>query len=191
MPGTTRVRSKKRRVIFVPRGSVHRRHEACPTQSTVGSLKHQILSLPPTVVQRGLLTFNDSSHTIRSASGTIAQPTPAMATDGSSALPTVPDLFNTWPLIRDELETETSEAQDETVEECLPFLIGSTESPVQRDDYGLPNLAREDHISFLHRCLGTLPAGYVSFDAARPWLVYWVLTALSLLEEDVQQYRER
>ncbi|KAL8871391.1 MAG: hypothetical protein Q9174_002765 [Haloplaca sp. 1 TL-2023] len=114
-----------------------------------------------------------------------------MENEGMSALPNVPGLLSTWPLIRDELETETSEAQDETVEECLPFLNGSPETSLGRDDYNLPNLARGDHINFLHRCLGTLPAAYVSFDAARPWLVYWVLTGLSLMEEDIQRYRER
>ncbi|KAL9603328.1 MAG: hypothetical protein Q9179_002241 [Wetmoreana sp. 5 TL-2023] len=109
----------------------------------------------------------------------------------SPALPPIPALFTKWPPIRDELETESSEVQDETVQECLPFLNGSVGSLSDEGEQGLPSLAREKHIRFLHRCLGTLPAAFVGQDAARPWIVYWVLTALSLLGEDIVQYRER
>ncbi|KAL8689863.1 MAG: hypothetical protein Q9218_004562 [Villophora microphyllina] len=92
----------------------------------------------------------------------------------------MPNLYSAWPPIRDEQETESSELQDETVQECLPFL-----------ERGLPSLACDMHIRFLHRCLGTLPAKFVAYDPARPWLIYWVLTALSVLGEDIEQYRQR
>lgn len=111
--------------------------------------------------------------------------------DGVSALPSVPSLFATWPPIRDELETETSELQDETVQECLPFLHASLDPSVDREEHGLPRLARDKHIRFLHQSLEKLPADYVGFDAARPWIIYWALTALSLLGQDVEPYRER
>lgn len=42
-------------------------------------------------------------------------------------------------------------------------------------------LLREIHTAYLLSGLDSLPAGYASLDASRPWLVYWILHALSLL----------
>ncbi|KAL8828929.1 MAG: hypothetical protein Q9170_006388 [Blastenia crenularia] len=103
--------------------------------------------------------------------------------------PAIPDLFTTWPPVRDELETETSELQDETVRECLPFLDGSVGAVYNED--GVPILAREKHVEFLRDSLERMPAGFVGLDASRPWIIYWALTALSLMGEDIEQYRER
>lgn len=96
--------------------------------------------------------------------------------------------------IRDNLQTPTSTLQDETMKQCLPLLTSFEESP--RDLAGLntwsmPRLRREKHVGFLHQCLKPLAAGFVGFDASRPWILYWVLAGLSLLGEDVQSYRER
>ena len=108
--------------------------------------------------------------------------------------PPVPDLFTSPPPIRDALVTETSDVQDETVRECLPYLSGSVDpskGPFDFNPHGLPPLEREKHIAFLHNVLGTLPAAYVGFDASRPWILYWALTGLHLLGDDISQYRER
>ena len=113
-----------------------------------------------------------------------------MATEAAD-LPSVPDLFTSWPPIRDQLQTETSDLQDETVHQCLPFLKGSVGSLFDYNEHGLPSLARDKHVRYLHDSLTTLPAPFVGFDAARPWIIYWALTALSLLGEDVAPYRER
>lgn len=192
MPRLTHVRPKKRRVVFVPHASVQRFHEDFLTQAAVRTLNYQIsdsdINLRCATVELGSLDVIDASN---STTKIPARSGPRMAGEGGAALPSVPGLFTTWPSIRDELETETSESQDETVQECLPFLNGSVGSLCDYNACGLPSLARDKHIQFLHRCLGTLPAAFVSFDAARPWIVYWVLTALSLLEEDVEQYRGR
>lgn len=110
---------------------------------------------------------------------------------GVSELPQFPRLFTSWPPIRDELETESSDLQDETVQGCLPFLNGSIGLPQDYNEYGLPSLARDKHIQFLHSTLEMMPAAYVGFDASRPWIIYWALTALSLLGEDVGPYRDR
>lgn len=115
---------------------------------------------------------------------------PRMATSRPE-MPSVPALFTTWRPIRDGLETETSTLQDETVQECLSFLNGSEASLSDCDTNALPRLDRAKHIRFLHRSLTTLPAAFVGFDASRPWVIYWALTALSLLGEDITQYRER
>lgn len=108
-----------------------------------------------------------------------------------SSLPPIPTLFTSWPPIRDELVTETSESQDETVRECIPFLNGSLGSFHDHNEHGLPRLARDKHIHFLHGTLEKMPAAFVGFDASRPWIIYWALTALSLLGEDIEPYRER
>ena len=120
------------------------------------------------------------------------QPGNGAMDDNQQDGPTVPTIFRSLPPIRDSLATETSSSQDETVQECLPFLRGET--PRSIFDYnhqGLPSLEREKHIEYLHGCLEELPAGFVAFDAARPWLVYWTLTGLCVLGESVDQYRSR
>lgn len=106
-------------------------------------------------------------------------------------LPPVPPLFTSWPPIRDDLETETSDSQDATVRECLPFLKGSGASRQEFYENGLPRLDREKHIHFLHGTLKKMPGAFVGFDASRPWIIYWALTALSLLGEDIEPYRDR
>jgi len=107
--------------------------------------------------------------------------------------PATPNLFTSLPPIRDPLVTETSIVQDETVQRCLPSLAGTEigKSPLDFNVYGLPYLERRKHVRFLHARLQDLPSGFVGYDASRPWIVYWALTGLSLLGEDVSIYRER
>lgn len=102
----------------------------------------------------------------------------------------VPPLFTGLPPVRDDLSTPSSELQDATVKECLPYLGGAA----GRLDYnarGVPRLIREKHIAFLRRNLGALPAPYIGADASRPWILYWCLAGLTLLGEDLSSYRER
>lgn len=107
--------------------------------------------------------------------------------------PAVPKIFTSLPPIRDPLVTETSFVQDEVVQTCLPFLAGtdSGSSPLNLNAYGLLYLERHKHVRFLHASLEALPSGFTGYDASRPWIVYWALTGLSLLGEDVSIYRER
>ncbi|KAF4125543.1 protein farnesyltransferase subunit beta [Geosmithia morbida] len=103
----------------------------------------------------------------------------------------VPDLFLSRPILADSLmRTETSTLQEETVDECLPFLNGQ-EDLGARNDFGLPHLDRARHVKFLHKQLGRLPGAYKSADSSRPWIFYWCLAGLSLLGEDVGPYRQR
>jgi protein farnesyltransferase subunit beta len=56
-----------------------------------------------------------------------------------------------------------------------------------------PPLDKARHVSFLTQ-LGLmlqLPSGFVSLDASRPWMMYWVLCALKLLGEDIAPHRQR
>jgi protein farnesyltransferase subunit beta len=102
----------------------------------------------------------------------------------------IPDLFTSLPPIRDLLNTETSQVQDETIQECLPFLSG-TEEGITYNDHGVPHLDRKRHIAFLHKSLRKLPAPYVAADASRPWMFYWALAGLSAMGEDISEYREK
>lgn len=103
----------------------------------------------------------------------------------------IPDLFTKLPPIRDNLNTETSIIQDQTVQDCLPLLADSCDPSERETRNGVPKLARQEHIEYLHESLRDLPAGFVSLDASRPWILYWALTGLSLLGEDVGIYSER
>ena len=106
--------------------------------------------------------------------------------------PDVPAIFTSLPPIKDSLATETSAHQDETIQECIRVMAGeTTRSIFDYNVHGIPHLEREKHIEYLHERLGELPAGFVGFDAARPWLIYWTLTGLCILGESVDQYRSR
>ncbi|KAM0716692.1 hypothetical protein Q7P37_008137 [Cladosporium fusiforme] len=87
--------------------------------------------------------------------------------------------------------TATSDAFKKVRKECLPHLLGEDTQGLPLNKYGIPHLRREQHIKFLHGTLGNLPAPYVALDAARPWLFYWGFSGLTVLGEDVMQYRER
>ncbi|TVY24793.1 Protein farnesyltransferase subunit beta [Lachnellula hyalina] len=101
----------------------------------------------------------------------------------------IPDLYTSLPLIRDLLNTQTSQVQDKTICEILPFLSGAEHIHVNA--HGLPHLARKRHVQFLHKNLRKLPAPYVAADASRPWMFYWVLAGLHALGEDLSEYKER
>ena len=102
-----------------------------------------------------------------------------------------PTLFTSLPVLRDALETETSFSQDDTVEECLPYLAGTAIGDFSLSVHGLPKLQRRLHKEFLLDILKEKSKSHVAYDASRPWLVYWALTGLCLLGEDVTAYKER
>lgn len=109
------------------------------------------------------------------------------ASTGARVATMIPDLFTSLPPVRDELQSTTTVAQDETVSLCLPFLSGEKHDDC--NDYGVPHLDRERHIKFLHKQLGKLPSPFIAADASRPWFLSWSLNGLSLLGEDVSSYR--
>ena len=103
--------------------------------------------------------------------------------------PQVPGLYTSSPPIRDHLTTNTSISQDDVVKQCLPRLITWSRSLSGVNAYGIPSLEREDHIRFLQDAI-EYPR-YIAFDPVRPWVIYWSLTALSLLGENVELYQQR
>ncbi|KXX81578.1 Protein farnesyltransferase subunit beta [Madurella mycetomatis] len=128
------------------------------------------------------------------------QPTPSSAPDSGTVDEEIaferrnpgfmiPDLFTRHPLVRDALVTDTSRLQDNTADICLPFLSGDDDL-TEYNEHGVPRLDRQRHIKFLHQSLGKLPGRFVAADASRPWFLYWCLSALTMLGEDVSTYRE-
>lgn len=51
----------------------------------------------------------------------------------------------------------------------------------ERDELLL--LLRDRHGRYLQGGLGQLPSGFISLDASRPWICYWVLHGLALLDQ--------
>lgn len=102
----------------------------------------------------------------------------------------IPALFATQPPLLDQLQTDTSRSQAEVVGRCVPFLRGE-ETGLPLNGHGVQSLARELHVEYLLDALGEYPGRFVGLDASRPWMVYWALTGLALLGEDVSGFRRR
>eukprot|EP00697_Spironema_sp_BW2_P018033 gnl/Spiro4/9894_TR5246_c0_g1_i1.p1 gnl/Spiro4/9894_TR5246_c0_g1~~gnl/Spiro4/9894_TR5246_c0_g1_i1.p1 ORF type:complete len:431 (+),score=103.85 gnl/Spiro4/9894_TR5246_c0_g1_i1:106-1398(+) len=82
----------------------------------------------------------------------------------------------------DQRPTPTSKEQAEVeaaILEC--FETDPTSSP----DSSIPELLRARHTSFLLNGLRSLGSGYVCLDSSRPWLCYWILHSLALLNVDL------
>lgn len=80
----------------------------------------------------------------------------------------------------DAVSTETSRQQldlESTVQDLYRELL-TADAPEQE---ALLTLRRPDHINYLHGGLQTLSSSYVSLDASRPWICYWILHSLALL----------
>lgn len=92
--------------------------------------------------------------------------------------------------IVDELKTDSSEVQDEAFEAVMPFLEGNPNN-FPLNIFGLPQLQRQKHVTYLKKALGDYPAPFALMDASRPWLVYWSLQGLSALGYDFSELRER
>ena len=190
MPKIIAVRPRRRRIVFV----------SCTNKGAADT--SQIQSRKQTQAKSRILSSSNNSKARSpeqkgkgpSLTQGVDEPflnLPTMASIRTQ--PGVPKLFTSLPPIRDPLVTETSIVQDETVQRCLPFLAGTEEGkgPFDVNVYGVPYLERRKHVRFLHASLQDLHSGFVAYDASRPWIVYWALTGLSLLGEDVSTYRER
>ena len=103
--------------------------------------------------------------------------------------PQVPELYTSSPPIKDSLTTDTSVSQEDAVKQCLPRLIACSKSFAGVNPHGIPSLEREDHIKFSQDAIDC--ARYIAYDPVRPWVIYWSLTVLSLLGENVELYQQR
>ncbi|KAL3423648.1 prenyltransferase and squalene oxidase [Phlyctema vagabunda] len=188
MPRNVKGKKSHHRVIFQRR--------AMPASSPTRNLDGLLNREPSLTQDQGFVIEEITSDEPSNSSGPefvhrlgpSLHPTMMSARTASASL--VPDLFTSMPCLRDPLVTQTSLVQDETIEECLPFLSG-IEPGVTYGDHGVPHLHRERHIQFLHKSMRNLPAPFVAADASRPWMFYWALNGLSTLGEDASAYRER
>ena len=80
-----------------------------------------------------------------------------------------------------ELVPETVTAQLKLEAKIQPFFskLADFDEADQQDSL---ELLRRLHIRYLQGGLGCLPAGYVSLDSGRPWICYWILHSLALLD---------
>ena len=83
-------------------------------------------------------------------------------------------------MIEDGLVTGTSTEQH-VLEQKVAKLYCDLEGTPVTDCSPPLRLLREEHIEYLHEGLGELPAGYASLDAGRPWICFWIIHSLSLL----------
>lgn len=193
MPVAIKVKAKRLRVLFVPKATRQADGELNASSSTTSRDSGQgESSRRPTITVTLPLKTPSASRSKRRK--TVATDPNDIVMEGHFGTPPGRTIFTSSPRIRDALETETSKLQDETVENCLPLLNGIGEpsrNPFVFNSNGLPKLEREMHVEFLHQSLGWLSSRYTGFDASRPWILYWALTGLCLLGEDVRPYRER
>ena len=80
-----------------------------------------------------------------------------------------------FPYDDEGLQTTTSTTQQECEETCFSCLQDNLKSH--------HHLFRDMHADFCRKGLERLPRGFVSLDASRPWLCYWMLHSLCLLAE--------
>lgn len=48
-------------------------------------------------------------------------------------------------------------------------------------------LHKELHIQYLKKHIHKLPEGFLVLDASRPWIIYWILNSLSLLNISIDE----
>ncbi|KAJ3379910.1 hypothetical protein HDU84_006321 [Entophlyctis sp. JEL0112] len=83
-----------------------------------------------------------------------------------------------WGVDDDGVPTATSDLQMQT-EEAVFSLLAEVQDPASTAKL---RLSREAHVRFLRAALTRLGPNYVSLDASRPWILYWTLHALDLLD---------
>ena len=171
MPSTLKIQPKRRKIIHksesrAPLKQLHRRDGY-----------RSLTSCGKNYMASDTAVGDDEQEELISRDGT--DPLSLEATfDQAQGGPQVPDLYTTLPPIKDSLTTDTSISQDNTVEQCLSHLLASGKSLFSVNAHGVPSLEREGHVDFLHDAIEN--ARYIPYDAIRPWVLYWSLTALSL-----------
>ncbi|KAK9379875.1 terpenoid cyclases/protein prenyltransferase alpha-alpha toroid [Kockiozyma suomiensis] len=88
-------------------------------------------------------------------------------------IPEINKVHNQESPLLDSLVTETSAAQNGTARSCEGLILEGQ----------LPVLNRSAHSQFLQIPLKlALPSAFTGLDASKPWLIYWPLQALSLID---------
>ncbi|KAI9497746.1 terpenoid cyclases/protein prenyltransferase alpha-alpha toroid [Zychaea mexicana] len=85
----------------------------------------------------------------------------------------------------DGLPSDSSIAQKRTEESVLEHYVPYAPNNVYRQSLESIRLERENHVPYLKRGLNNLSRWMVSLDASKPWLTYWILHSLDLLEAEI------
>ena len=85
------------------------------------------------------------------------------------------------------LDTHTSRVQEACASACEECLQAAADSPAARragvvDATGRVRLLRGLHARYCRRGLDGLSRYMSALDASRPWLAYWILHSLALLD---------
>jgi len=100
-------------------------------------------------------------------------------------------IYTQLPFLTDTLVTESSEAHQRTAEACRKLMCGEEREVKELNSHGIPRLQRKKQVKFFKQALGRYPPAFQVMDASRPWILYWALSGLSALGEDVSVYKER
>lgn len=85
-------------------------------------------------------------------------------------------------LFKDDGEETVTSVEQQKVERSIQEVISVSQ---QIHSLPQPTLLREQHYQYLKKGLRHLSDAYECLDASRPWLCYWILHSLELLEEPV------
>ncbi|ESO83518.1 hypothetical protein LOTGIDRAFT_222587 [Lottia gigantea] len=81
------------------------------------------------------------------------------------------------------ISTESSVEQIR-VEDAISVIIDEFNKEIESDP-DIPVLKRDEHTMFLWKGLRHLGISYECLDASRPWLCYWILHSMEILEETI------
>ena len=91
--------------------------------------------------------------------------------------------------------TTTSIAQQECEESCLAYLYEDTQEKDAEENGNSssdattsnPLLLRDSHVKYCKRGLEKLGRGFTALDASKPWLMYWMIHSISLLNGEITE----
>ena len=83
--------------------------------------------------------------------------------------------------------TTTSISQKECEESCLAYLKEGEQDINRAKSNGesFSLLLREKHLRYCRRGLEKLGRGFTALDASKPWLMYWMIHSISLLDGEI------
>ena len=84
-------------------------------------------------------------------------------------------------MIEDGVISATSVEQTNLEERITDLYRDFVDDPLSEGQERLV-LHREQHVSYLHGGLQYLPSGFIVLDSSRPWICYWIVHSLALLE---------
>ena len=84
-------------------------------------------------------------------------------------------------MIEDGVVTATSKEQSSLQDRITPIYQQLKDAGLEESVEALL-LNRGQHISYLHGGLQCLPSGFIVLDSSRPWICFWIVHSLALME---------